>query len=138
MTSERKKAVLFLSITLIVGILIGSLVPAFFGRMRRENWKERGKVERRDGKRPDRRVGFEKMIYRVIKADSDQVKQIRPILNETATKIEALEKGSNDRMIEIVDSMNVKLKTILTEEQAKNLEEFHQKMRAKKRGGIGR
>ena len=134
MTSERKKAVLFLSITLIVGILIGSLVPAFCGRMRRENWKERGKMEQRDGKRPDRRVGFEKMIYRVVKADSNQVKQIRPILNEASVKIEALEKGSNDRMIEIIDSLNVKLKTVLTEEQVKNLEEFHQKMKAKRRG----
>ena len=134
MTAERRKALIYLTITLIVGIFIGSLVPALFGHMRRDGWKERGKMEQKGERRPDRRAGFEKMIYKITKPDSSQIRQMRPILQETSTKIEALEKESNTRMTSIMDSMKIKLQPVLTTEQQKRLEEFSQKTRSRRRG----
>ena len=134
MTGERRKALIYLTITLIIGIFIGSLVPALFGRMRRDGWKERSKMEQKGERRPDRRAGFEKMIYKITKPDSSQIGRIRPILQETSTKIEALEKGSNARMTSIMDSMKIKLQPVLTSEQMKNLEDFSQRTRSKRRG----
>ena len=135
MTSERKKALLYLTITLIIGMLIGSLVPALFGRMRHGDWKkERAKTELKGEKRPDRKAGFEKMMYRIIKPDSSQNEQLRAIFKGTSTKIEALEAGSNARMTNIIDSMKVQLQPVLTEEQMKRLEEFSQKTRSRRRG----
>lgn len=134
MTPERKKAALYLTITLVVGILIGSLVPAFFGRMRRDGMRERGRVEQRGERRSDRRMGFEKMIFRITQPDSTQRPQIQAILNETSAKIETLEHSSNVRMAELMDSLKIKLQPVLTPEQMKRLEDFSQKTRARRRG----
>ncbi|HRI78892.1 MAG TPA: hypothetical protein PLR06_05085 [Cyclobacteriaceae bacterium] len=129
MTSERKKAALFLSITLIVGILIGLLVPSFYWRMRRDDSKQG-----RDQRNSERKIGFEKMIYRIVEADPSQKEKIQPILDATSRKIEGLEKASTERMIVIMDSMKLAIKPILKEEQMKKLEEFSQKARARRRG----
>ena len=136
MTTERRKAMLFLILTLVVGILIGALVPGFFGRMRRNGWKDMKRTEQRGDHPGSRRMGFQKMIYRITQADSSQRKQIQPILDEASGKIEALESESNSRMMGIMDSMKVNLKQILTEEQNKRLEEFSNKHG--RRGGRGR
>ena len=127
MTTERKKAALFLVLTFILGILIGALVPGFFGHMRREGKGNR--MEQRGDRGEGRKMGFQKMIYRVTQADSTQRNQIQPILDEASEKIEGLEKESNSRMTDIMDSIKVKLKPILTEEQNKKLEEFSMKSR---------
>lgn len=134
MTAERRKALLFLTVTLVIGILIGSLVPGLYGRMRREGGREKGRVEQRGERRSDRRMGFQKMIYRITQADSAQRLQIQPILDETAGKIEALEKESNGRMIGIMDSMKLRLRPILNPEQMKKLEDYSQKSRSRRRG----
>jgi|SRR6185295_1191302 len=131
MTTERKKAALFLSITLIIGILIGALVPSFYGRMRRGD-SGHGRGQRGPGS--ERRIGFERTIYRIVEADSSQKKKIQPILDATAIKIELLEKASTERMIGIMDSMKMAMKPVLSEEQMKKFEEFSQKGRARKRG----
>ena len=129
MTTERKKAALFLSLTLIVGILIGALVPSFYGRMRRDN-SNRGRGQSGS----ERRIGFERMIYRIIEADSSQKEKIQPIFDATSVKIEALEKNSSERMIGIMDSMKLAMKPVLREEQMNKFEEFSKKARARRRG----
>lgn len=134
MTAERRKALLFLIVTLVIGILIGSLVPGMYGRMRREGGREKGKVEQRGERRPDRRMGFQRMIYRITQADSAQRLQIQPILDETSAKIETLEKESNGRMTGIMDSMKIKLQPILNQEQIKKLEDYSQKTRSRRKG----
>jgi len=104
MTTDRKKAILFLSLTLLLGILIGSLIPAFYGRFRHREAREMRFSDGRENSSKDNRAGmsrqdrFSHMIMRVVKPDSDQAKQIKPLMEATALKIEALEKGSNERM----------------------------------------
>jgi hypothetical protein len=132
MTTERRKALIFLSLTFVAGILIGMLIPGFFSRMRREGWKERGGRQEQRG--TDRRIGFQKMIYRIVKADSAQAKQIQPVLEETSVKIESLEKASNQQMMTILDSMKIRLAPMLGEEQIKRLDEFSKRNRSRRRG----
>ena len=132
MTTDRKKALFFLGLTLIIGILIGSLLPGFWYHMRKNRWKTQGTEERHDG-RPDRRARFQHMIYKVVSADSAQISKIQPVLDDVSTKIEALEKQSNQEMLAIMDTMKLKLRPLLTDDQAKKLEEFSQRNRARRR-----
>jgi len=137
MTTDRKKAIFFLCLTLVIGILIGGLVPAFYGKMKygkdKGDRSERGGREGRSNN--NRQEWLTHTIIRVVKPDSDQVKTIRPITKEATEQISQLEKNSNERMIMILDSMKIKLKPILTDDQNKKLEEFSKKARSKWKGG---
>lgn len=140
MTTDRRKAILYLSLTLVIGIVIGSLIPGMYGRFYHRHPKMDGKEwkDRREGKRGvmsgDRRQWLEHTIIRVVKPDSDQVKAIRPLTQQATKQIAELEKGSNERMASIMDSLKLKLKPILSEEQNKKLEEFSAKARERWRG----
>ncbi|CAN5340453.1 hypothetical protein BH09BAC3_BH09BAC3_07670 [soil metagenome] len=138
MTTDRKKAIFFLSLTLVVGILIGSLVPAFYGKIRHgsmKQWKDNGNRTERGGRENgphgSRQEWLMHAIVRVVKPDSDQIKSIRPITKASTEQIGALEKRSNESMIMIMDSLKVKLKPILTDDQNKKLEEFSTKARSR-------
>ena len=86
MTSERRKSILILVATLVVGILIGLLVPGFFHKYRGGN--ERARSGRDHG--PDhKREWFAGTIYRVVKPDSAQAKQIKPIAEWASQQIES-------------------------------------------------
>ena len=121
MTNERKKALLFLSATLIVGILIGLLVPGIFHKYRSGHQHGR----RGHGRGPDDKTQwFAGTIYRVVKPDSVQSNQIKPITEWASRQIEAVEANSNARLSSIMDSVRIQLKPILTEEQLQRLDEF--------------
>ncbi|MBS1976310.1 MAG: hypothetical protein JST46_03000 [Bacteroidetes bacterium] len=133
MTADRKKAILFLSITFVLGLLIGALLPGFFWHMRHgAEGREGNRMERR-GQRPENhKTRFEHMMFRVIKPDSAQAKELRQIFDETSGKIEVLQSGSNTRMTEIMDSMKMKVNPILTDEQKKRFEEFSARARERR------
>jgi hypothetical protein len=137
MTAERRKAIFFLGLTLIIGILIGSMLPGLFFRMRHNQWRDRGRNDHLKNERPvdRRREGFERMIYRVTRADSAQKLAIKPILDETSAKIDELQKQSNNGISAIMDSMKIKLRPLLKDDQMKSLEDFSQKARSRRRGG---
>lgn len=134
MTTDRKRAVFFLSLTLIIGILIGALIPGFVGRFRHRDGKDMrgGKDNKEVVSKHDR---FTHMILRVVKSDSVQAKIIRPIVEEAASRIDELEKGSNASMAMIMDSMKLKLQPILTPEQLQKLNDFDAKAKNHWRGG---
>ncbi len=134
MTTDRKKAILYLSITLIIGIFIGSLIPAFYGRFRHREWKDTRDGKEMHGGKDNKQFGnkqewLTKTIIKVVQPDSAQAKEIRPLTAQAAAELGELEKGSNERMSAIMDSLKLKLRPILTEEQNKNLEEFSSKAR---------
>ncbi len=142
MTTDRRKAILFLILTLIIGVVIGSLIPAFYGRfhgrhgreaMEGKEWKDNhnGRERKPMG---DRKRWLTNTVVRVVQPDSDQVKAIRPLTQNATAQIGELEKNSNERMVSIFDSLNIKLKPILTEEQNKKLEEFSTKARERWKG----
>ena len=140
MTTDRKKAILYLSITFIIGVFIGSLIPAFYGRFRHRDGKDVHDGKEMRGGRDNKQFGnkqewLTKTIIRIVKPDSAQVKEIRPLTAQAAAQLGELEKGSNERMSGIMDSLKSKLRPILNDEQNKNLEEFSSKasQRLKKR-----
>jgi regulator of extracellular matrix RemA (YlzA/DUF370 family) len=124
MTSERRKSILILCATLIVGILIGLLVPGFFHKYQGGRQHGRGG---RDMGNERKKEWFASTIFRVVKPDSAQAKQIKPIADWASQQIEAVENSSNSQMSAILDSVKVQLKPILTEEQQQRLTEFHEK-----------
>jgi hypothetical protein len=120
MTSERKKSIFILAITLVVGILIGLLVPGFFHKM--ENRSRYG--NREHDQNPNRKREFAVLMNKVIKPDSMQAKQLQPIFAWAATQIDSVGSLANQRMASIFDSLKIQLKPILTAEQHERLEKF--------------
>lgn len=128
MTRERKIALLILSATLVVGILLGLLIPAFIHKYRR-----RGEFRQHSLRQESHRNGgsksewFANTIHEIVRPDSSQALQIRSITTWAAEEIEALEVSSNSRMSNILDSVKLQLQPILTEEQQARLIEFQEK-----------
>lgn len=127
MTSERKKALLLMSATFIIGIMIGMLIT---GMMARRYYRDRngmlgGKIELNHG----RRGNFVGKILHVVDADSAQARQIKPIVEATMHEIDRLqEQGDRDARM-AMDSMKVKLASVLRAEQLEKLEKFISKKR---------
>ena len=130
MTSERRKSILILCATLLVGILVGLLVPGFFHKYEGRRHGRGGREMSNEGKKE----WFAGTIYRVVKPDSAQAKQIKPITDWAAQQIEAIEVSSNSQMSAVLDSVKAQLKPILTEEQQQRLVEFHEKAEGRWRG----
>ena len=121
MTRERKITVLILIATLIVGVFIGLLIPGLFHKYR---GGMQGKPGGRDRGDDSKKEWFARTINRIIKPDSIQAGKIKPITDWASQQIEAVEISSNARMSDILDSVKVQLKPILTEEQQERLTEF--------------
>jgi hypothetical protein len=130
MTSERRKSILILCATLIVGILIGLLVPGFFHKYEGRKHGRGG----RDISNEHKKEWFASTIYKIVKPDSAQAKQIKPITDWASQQIEAIEISSNSQMSAVLDSVKVQLKPILTEEQQQRLVEFHEKANGRWKG----
>ncbi len=137
MTTDRKKAILYLSITFIIGLLIGALIPGFFGRMRYHEWRGR-EGEKDTQEMVSRHDMFARMITKIVQSDSVQAKEIKPFIEKAAVKMDSLGKDSNKRMSAIMDSLKIDLKPLLNEEQFKKLAEFTGKAHDRWRGRRGR
>ncbi len=129
MTSERRKSILILAMTLVVGILIGLLVPGFIHK-----WENRGRFDNKEREQnPNRKREFAGLMNRVLQPDSVQAKQMQPILAWAAIQIDSVGSQANQRMGSIFDSLKIQLKPILTAEQQERLIQFDKN--AKERWG---
>ncbi|HTJ53018.1 MAG TPA: hypothetical protein VL443_26370 [Cyclobacteriaceae bacterium] len=135
MTSERRKSILILSATLLVGIVLGLLVPGFFYKLGRHDHGGHGR--RGDGPMEHKKDWFVSTIYRVAQPDSAQAKQIKPITHWAAQEIERIETTANHEMSVVLDSVKIQLKPILTDEQRKRLEEFESNAKSHWKGRRG-
>ena len=118
MKPERKRALLIVSATFVIGVMIGSLVTVLILR----NTTRQPAAWRQEGKE-----AFMKKIVEVAGADSVQARQMRPYMLETMARIDTLQKNADLQVNAVVDSFAVKLTTILTEDQLKRLHEWHQR-----------
>jgi hypothetical protein len=153
MTTERKKAILYLSLTLIAGILLGIVIRGAIGRFHRRGNNRQFTYNHRmfdRGRFGDNRFGHDRFghggpgnamsghegrpglmhtVFRVVHPDSSQAVKIRPIVKEASNRIHAIgRKGGRETMV-IIDSLRLELKPILTAEQFKRLEDFTEKAR---------
>lgn len=123
MTPERKKALITIMTTLIIGILIGALAVGLWSKQSRGG---------RPGGRQSGKEAFVERIFTVVEADSAQAKQLRPLINETMAQIDSLQKHTDREVSKVVDSLEVKLQPILNEKQMQQLKEFHRKGRERR------
>jgi hypothetical protein len=124
MTPERKKALLMIIGTLIIGILIGALGTGLIGR----------EMKKRPGQKPrQNKEAFINKIQKVIDATPEQSEKIRPLIEETTNRIDSLEKASQQQVNSIIDSFEKKVEPILSEEQMKKLKDFHRKGRERRK-----
>ncbi|MBS1490306.1 MAG: hypothetical protein JSS93_07250 [Bacteroidetes bacterium] len=119
MTTERRKAFLMMGITFITGIIIGVLATGFFARQHYHSEKEGSRESYKHG-----RWSFSEKIFYVVDADSIQQKQMKPIIEETTTKIDRLQNEGMKYVRSVMDSMVQKLNPILKPEQQKDLYEY--------------
>jgi hypothetical protein len=124
MTSERRKSIIILTVTLLVGILLGILVPGFI-----DKWERHGKHEDREHEEHDERKKewFAGTLNKIIKPDKAQAAKIKPIAEWAAVEIDSLENRANHRMTVILDSVKIQLKPILTPDQQHRLDKFDAK-----------
>ena len=124
MKPERKRALISISITLIIGILIGALTVGLLGR----NAQNR---QRANGQKEDREK-FVERILNVAEADAEQAKQIRPYHYETMDKIDSLQKRTDHDVQSVLSTLETKLRPILSEKQMEQLQKFHRRDRSEK------
>ncbi len=125
MTAERRRAVITISATLIIGILIGLLASGLWGR------KYYG--QRKEQSHNEMKMTFEKKLLNVVDANEDQIKILQPILKETFAHIDSLQHETEKEVRILLDSMDTKLKGVLRDDQFKKYKEFSSKGRNSKR-----
>ncbi|MBL7874591.1 MAG: hypothetical protein JNL53_02945 [Cyclobacteriaceae bacterium] len=126
MKPERKKALVSISITLIIGILIGGLTVGLLGRNIRGSRPQAGFQE-------EGRERFVQKLLEVAEADAEQAKQLRPLIYETMDKVDSLQKKTDRDVESVVDALELKLKPILSDKQMEQLQQFHRRGRGKNR-----
>ncbi len=122
MTAERKKALLMMGATFAIGIVIGALAT---GMVARQFYHGRGGKhdegrEMHEGKRGK----LTEKIFKVVKADSSQKKLMKPIIDQTMSRLDEIEDKSNQDAYTQLDSLKVKLRPILASNQMEKLDKF--------------
>jgi hypothetical protein len=122
MTAERRRALMMMGATFVVGLVIGALV---IGLVARQFYHGRG-GKRGEGRemREGRRGTLTEKIFKVVKADSSQKKLMKPIIDQTISRLDDVEERSNQDAYAQLDSLKVKLRHILASDQMEKLDKF--------------
>jgi len=122
MTAERKKALLLMAATFVIGIAIGALAT---GMLARQFYHGRG-GKRGEGRemREGRRGTLTEKIFKIVKADAGQKKLMKPIIDQTISHLDEIEDKSNRDAYAQLDSLKVKLRPILAADQIEKLDKF--------------
>lgn len=127
MKTERKKAILALSITLVIGIVLGVLGSALV------HHTLLGKPA------PPRNArGFIDRVLQVVEADSTQARALRPVLTSTAARLDSLQQNMDHNMGQTVEDLKAQVKPLLRTEQYDRLLNFLERARKqheRERGG---
>jgi hypothetical protein len=122
MNKERRKSIIIIVITLVFGILLGLLIPATVHKVQR--WSNAGQRELLKQERKNR---FTVKLMRVLEPDSTQRKQIKPSVEWAATRIESIETAANSQIESVLDSLDTRIKPVLSEDQKERLAQFRQR-----------
>ena len=127
MTFERKRAILIICATLVIGIIIGVLGTGMLARHHYRGDRNRGE-RNKSGREYRGRQSFAAKIYDITKADSTQINNMKSVIQQTMANIDTLQKNTDHRVKAEIDSMIVNLQPYLSSEQIKTLDEFSKKM----------
>ena len=125
MNTIRRRSILILIATLIFGIILGLLIPAAINKIGRRA-QERSSHSSGDGSH--RRHRFVSTLHQVLKPDSVQSRQIKPVMQWAAARIDSIEMSANTQVEAVFDSISIRLTPVLNEEQRERLEDFHHRV----------
>lgn len=117
------KSALIIIGTLVIGMILGGLIS---GMIRHQM---HGKTA--DGPRGDR---FERMMNRIIQPDESQAARLQIVMDRYAPKFADQHQRHSGEMQKLVDSLNVELEPILTEEQINRLQKWKKRFSRRFRG----
>ena len=126
MTAEKRRALIIIGATFIIGILVGILAAGIWN-------KYTGTGRRPIGWSDGGRERFIQKILTVVEADSAQARQMRPLLNQTMTRIDSLHSYTDREVHAVVDSLEILLQPILNPEQQEKMRQFHARGRERRR-----
>ncbi len=119
MATERRKTLLLVGITLIIGVFIGALTT--LGSVRHFNSGRRHHGKQGRETTGHQRIALSDRIFSMINADSSQHKLMRPII-ESIIHSDSVGRKRHHYKPSDLDSLKVKLSPILRGEQKKKLE----------------
>jgi len=111
--SARLSAVVFILVTLVIGVLIGALLVG--PMVARHHFSNLEKLRTREG--------FASRMEQDIRPDASQVEPIREVLTKYASRFEAINGQYHVAMAALADSLHQELAPLLTAEQKARLEE---------------
>jgi hypothetical protein len=121
MIQERRKALLLMVATFVIGIAIGALAT---GLIARQFYHSRGGKHGGREMREGRRGSLTDKIFKIVKADESQKKLMKPIIDQTVSDLDEIEDKSNQNAYAQLDSLKVKLRPLLEPGQVVKLEKF--------------
>ena len=124
MTTERKKALLLMGATLIIGILIGAIGTGLIGR----EIRKRPSAHDKD----NFKKSFTERIIKAVDADAAQAEKMKPLIQATTEQIDSLQKHTQAEVDAVIDSFEQQMTSVLNEEQMKKLKEFHRRGRERR------
>lgn len=142
--TERRRAVLTIGGTLIVGILIGVLIMSLLARQhyrgdkshskgdRNHNGSDRNRSGSRGHSESRNRDGFLDKVAHVTDATAEQKEKMKPFVKEAISQIDSLQEHSETEVIGIMSKLKLKLSKVLSPEQIEKFDKFHkQKMESR-------
>jgi len=127
MTTERKRAIIIISATFVIGLVIGTLTSGLWSRKYYSARNARNKTEIK--------MDFEKKLFKVVDADEAQVKVLQPIMKATMAHVDSLQTKTDAEVRLLLDSLDVKVKSVLREEQYSKFKKFISRGRDARRHG---
>lgn len=114
--TQKAKTFFIISITFIIGILLGMSLSSTLHQRRLENIRRMSYQER-----------FDELIRRIIKPTKEQQIILKEIIDQRSKQIDQLREQQHEDVMALFDSLRIELNSALTEEQRELLEQEMQK-----------
>lgn len=122
MTPERKRSILVIAFTFILGIAIGVLATGLLARKHYGN-RAGATIEQR----AKQKEGFVMKLLRVMDANEKQQTELKPIIEEYVHKIDSVQEYRQAEAKALVQELQVKIKPLVSDEQYQKLQGFNAK-----------
>ena len=109
----KQKAFLTILISVIIGIFIGFFI-----------WGQVHRIRTRDIKSFSSENSFKDRTYSIIEPTPEQEREIEPIIEKYALKIDSLRSESSQKFKDLINSYHNELEPYVTEKQMQSLIEF--------------
>lgn len=122
MTPERKRSILVIALTFILGIAIGVLATGLLARKHYHN-RERATTEQR----AKQKEGFVMKLLRVMDANEKQQTELKPIIENYVHKIDSVQEYRQAETKALLLELQSKIKPLVSDDQFQKLQSFNSK-----------